>query len=148
MFGLCIASTEGLISFFQIHLSAEYIAKLTKLRRMGKAEGPPTRTQHMPIPTASVGPTPEHRLTGKGTIVSTDDAPCMAFIESEIKGVLVHEMVHTMQFNGKGTCPGGLIEGIADWVRLRAGLSPPHWKPDEIGDDKRYVCHHTCAMAA
>ena len=29
---------------------------------------------------------------------------------------------------GKGTAPGGLIEGIADYVRLRAGLAPPHWK--------------------
>ncbi|KAH7106792.1 plant basic secretory protein [Auriculariales sp. MPI-PUGE-AT-0066] len=47
---------------------------------------------------------------------------------SEIKGVLTHEMVHCFQFNGKGTCPGGLIEGIADYVRLRAGYVPPHWK--------------------
>ena len=34
-------------------------------------------------------------------------------IRDEIKGVLVHEMVHCFQYNGKGTCPGGLIEGIA-----------------------------------
>ena len=27
-----------------------------------------------------------------------------------------------------GTAPGGLIEGIADYVRLRAGFTPPHWK--------------------
>lgn len=31
----------------------------------------------------------------------------------EILGVLVHEMVHCFQYNAKGTCPGGLIEGIA-----------------------------------
>ncbi len=31
----------------------------------------------------------------------------------EIRGVIVHEMVHCFQYNGKGTCPGGLIEGIA-----------------------------------
>jgi Peptidase of plants and bacteria len=30
---------------------------------------------------------------------------------------------------GRGTAPGGLIEGIADYVRLRAGFAPPHWKP-------------------
>ncbi|EJD45775.1 plant basic secretory protein [Auricularia subglabra TFB-10046 SS5] len=47
--------------------------------------------------------------------------------ENEIKGVLTHEMVHCFQFNGKGTCPGGLIEGVADYVRLRAGYVPPHW---------------------
>ncbi|KAI4243885.1 MAG: hypothetical protein L6R40_003267 [Gallowayella cf. fulva] len=46
----------------------------------------------------------------------------------EIQGVLVHEMVHCWQWDGYGTAPGGLIEGMADFVRLRAGFSPPHWK--------------------
>lgn len=48
----------------------------------------------------------------------------------EIQGVLVHEMVHTIQHTGKESCPGGLIEGVADWVRLQADLAPPHWKED------------------
>ncbi|OJA08603.1 hypothetical protein AZE42_07136 [Rhizopogon vesiculosus] len=47
----------------------------------------------------------------------------------EILGVLVHEVVHCFQYNAKDTCPGGLIEGIADFVRLHAGFIPPHWKP-------------------
>lgn len=51
-------------------------------------------------------------------------------IGSEIRGVLVHEMVHAWQWNGQGKAPGGLIEGIADYVRLKAGLSPPHWKKE------------------
>jgi hypothetical protein len=51
----------------------------------------------------------------------------------EIMGVLTHEMVHCYQYNAIGTCPGGLIEGIADWVRLNCDLSPPHWKRDEGG---------------
>ncbi|KAF9532103.1 hypothetical protein CPB83DRAFT_848347 [Crepidotus variabilis] len=46
----------------------------------------------------------------------------------EIMGVLVHEVVHCFQHNARGTCPGGLIEGIADFVRLSEQLSPPHWK--------------------
>jgi hypothetical protein len=46
----------------------------------------------------------------------------------EIQGVLVHEMVHCWQWAAKGTAPGGLIEGIADWVRLKAGFAPPHWR--------------------
>ncbi|KAF7918383.1 hypothetical protein EAE99_008979 [Botrytis elliptica] len=33
----------------------------------------------------------------------------------EIMGVLTHEMVHCYQYNGFNTCPGGLVEGIADW---------------------------------
>ncbi|TVY81773.1 hypothetical protein LSUE1_G004201 [Lachnellula suecica] len=51
----------------------------------------------------------------------------------EIMGVLTHEMVHCYQYNAFGTCPGGLIEGIADWVRLNAQLSPPHWKKEASG---------------
>lgn len=52
----------------------------------------------------------------------------------EITGVLTHELVHCYQFNAQGTCPGGLIEGIADWVRLQCGLEPPHWKREAKGD--------------
>lgn len=52
----------------------------------------------------------------------------------ELTGVLVHEMVHCWQWNGSGSAPGGLVEGIADWVRLRADLSPPHWKRRTSGD--------------
>lgn len=52
----------------------------------------------------------------------------------EIQGVLVHEMVHCWQWNALGTAPGGLIEGIADFVRLKAGLSPPHWRKRSGGD--------------
>ncbi|KAF2683957.1 plant basic secretory protein, partial [Lentithecium fluviatile CBS 122367] len=48
--------------------------------------------------------------------------------KEEMQGVIVHEMVHCWQHNALGTAPGGLIEGIADWVRLKAGFAPPHWK--------------------
>lgn len=50
----------------------------------------------------------------------------------EIEGVLVHELVHCFQHNGQGTCPSGLIEGIADFVRLKANLGAPHWKRGDI----------------
>lgn len=52
----------------------------------------------------------------------------------EITGVVTHELVHCYQFNAQGTCPGGLIEGIADWVRLQCGLDPPHWKREAKGE--------------
>jgi hypothetical protein len=31
----------------------------------------------------------------------------------EVLGVLTHEVVHCYQYNAQGTCPGGLIEGVA-----------------------------------
>lgn len=52
----------------------------------------------------------------------------------EILGVLCHELVHCFQWNAEGTCNGGLIEGIADWVRLRAGLGAVHWKQEAGGN--------------
>jgi hypothetical protein len=54
--------------------------------------------------------------------------------KAEMLGVLRHEMVHCWQWNAKGTCPGGLIEGIADWVRLRSNFVPLHWKREWDGD--------------
>ncbi|KAL4970253.1 basic secretory family protein [Aspergillus stella-maris] len=58
---------------------------------------------------------------------------------SEIVGVITHELVHCYQYaaprattdgkpdNVTPRAPGGLVEGVADFVRLKAGLSPPHW---------------------
>lgn len=54
-------------------------------------------------------------------------------IRDEILGVVCHELVHCFQFNAQGTCPGGFIEGIADWVRLRAGLAAKHWRQEAEG---------------
>ncbi|EWC48498.1 hypothetical protein DRE_07742 [Drechslerella stenobrocha 248] len=48
--------------------------------------------------------------------------------KEEILGVIRHEMVHCFQYNAMGTANGGLIEGIADWVRYKAGFIPPHWR--------------------
>lgn len=64
----------------------------------------------------------------------------------ELVGVLTHELVHCYQHNAPPASdnnktgkiphpPGGLIEGIADFVRLKAGLEPPHWKrPHSAGE--------------
>ncbi|KAK3294752.1 peptidase of plants and bacteria-domain-containing protein [Chaetomium fimeti] len=59
----------------------------------------------------------------------------------EITGVLTHELVHCYQWDAEGTCPGGLIEGVADWVRLNCDLSPPHWKREVDGDWDRGYQH-------
>lgn len=55
-------------------------------------------------------------------------------VKSEFTGVLYHEMVHVWQWNGAGQAPGGLIEGIADYVRLKAGYIPSHWVKPGQGD--------------
>ncbi|QDS70851.1 hypothetical protein FKW77_005453 [Venturia effusa] len=62
--------------------------------------------------------------------------------EKEVLGVITHEMVHCWQWNAQGSCPGGLIEGIADFVRLRAGFVPGHWKK-EVGGEWDAGYQHT-----
>jgi len=59
----------------------------------------------------------------------------------ELVGVLTHELVHCYQHTAPpgGSVPhppGGLIEGIADFVRLKAGLEPPHWKRPTCADER------------
>lgn len=54
-------------------------------------------------------------------------------VRDETLGVVCHELVHCFQWNAHGTCPGGLIEGVADWVRLRAGLAAKHWRQEAEG---------------
>lgn len=62
---------------------------------------------------------------------------------AELHGVLTHELVHCYQHTAPPAAsdnhlrpPGGLIEGIADFVRLKAGLVPPHWKKPTSAQDR------------
>ncbi|XP_057493682.1 uncharacterized protein LOC130779144 [Actinidia eriantha] len=59
-------------------------------------------------------------------------------VKTEITGVLYHEMTHVWQWDGRGPnqtpVPGGLIEGIADFVRLKANYAPSHWVQPGQGD--------------
>ncbi|KAJ6671256.1 hypothetical protein OIU85_015052 [Salix viminalis] len=55
-------------------------------------------------------------------------------IKWDFNGVLYHEMAHIWQWDGSaGTkAPGELIEGIADFMRLKADYAPPNWvKPGQ-----------------
>ena len=52
---------------------------------------------------------------------------------AEIWGVVTHELVHCFQWSPHNV-PGGLIEGIADWVRLRCDWIPPHWNKEFDGE--------------
>ena len=55
-------------------------------------------------------------------------------VKKEITGVLYHESTHIWQWDGNGQTPVGLIEGIADFVRLKAGYAASHWVQPGQGD--------------
>ena len=55
-------------------------------------------------------------------------------VRAEVTGVLYHEATHVWQWDGRGRANGGLIEGIADFVRLKAGYAPGHWVQPGQGD--------------
>ncbi|XP_021753418.1 uncharacterized protein LOC110718815 [Chenopodium quinoa] len=55
-------------------------------------------------------------------------------VKTEVTGVLYHEVTHVWQWTGNGQAPGGLIEGVADYVRLKAGYAPSHWVKPGQGD--------------
>ena len=42
--------------------------------------------------------------------------------------LVLHELVHTIQHDGQGSCPWWVIESVADHIRLLAHLDPPHWR--------------------
>lgn len=60
----------------------------------------------------------------------------------ELRGVLTHELVHCYQHTSPKDGaevpqpPGGLIEGIADFVRLKAGLGAAHWQKPKSALDR------------
>jgi hypothetical protein len=48
-------------------------------------------------------------------------------VMAEVTGVLYHETVHLWQWGQDYDAHWGVYEGIADFVRLRAGYAPAHW---------------------
>ncbi|RZB62058.1 TMV resistance protein N-like [Glycine soja] len=49
-------------------------------------------------------------------------------VKREITGVLFHQVCYVWQWYGNGEAPGGLIGGIADFVRLKANYAASHWR--------------------
>ncbi|CAI0445592.1 unnamed protein product [Linum tenue] len=60
-------------------------------------------------------------------------APPRVLVASEI----YHEMTHVWQWNGGGKAPSGLIEGIADFVRKKAGYESPSG-PIRLGEGDKW----------
>jgi hypothetical protein len=68
-------------------------------------------------------------------------------VAAEIKGILLHEMTHMYQNDdkaaGEGTWPTlpNILEGVGDFVRIRAGFTPYSTKPAKGGtwDDTGYT---------
>lgn len=62
-----------------------------------------------------------------------------AAMHDEIAGVLYHEMTHVWQNNnglyGSDQFFTGTIEGVADWVRLKAGFPSVGWPPRAPGGE-------------
>ncbi|KAL4036539.1 hypothetical protein IC575_000089 [Cucumis melo] len=48
-------------------------------------------------------------------------------LKREITGLLYHEMTNILQWSGNMKAPSGLIEGIADYVRLKSGYISETW---------------------
>ncbi|KAI5081460.1 hypothetical protein GOP47_0004643 [Adiantum capillus-veneris] len=56
-------------------------------------------------------------------------------VETEVKGVLYREMARVWQWSGQGSAQGKSVrDGIADYVRLLAGLASSRWVKPGQGD--------------
>lgn len=57
-------------------------------------------------------------------------------IKTDFNGVLYHEMTHIWQWDGRqqGHAPN-VVEGVADFIRLRANYAPSSWPPRGSGGD-------------
>ncbi|KAH6833153.1 hypothetical protein C2S53_008096 [Perilla frutescens var. hirtella] len=52
----------------------------------------------------------------------------------EYTSLLYHEMTHVFQWNGEGTTPVGLVEGVADYMILVSNYYPPGFAKPGTGD--------------
>eukprot|EP00158_Paraphelidium_tribonemae_P001203 Partr_v1_DN24107_c1_g2_i1_m71025 putative PBSP domain-containing protein len=59
----------------------------------------------------------------------------------EMMGVLIHEFTHLSQYDNS-TNGGGIIEGIADYVRLKSGFGAKHWR-EVRHEGKQWHCGYS-----
>ncbi|KAK1426330.1 hypothetical protein QVD17_15001 [Tagetes erecta] len=57
-------------------------------------------------------------------------------------GILYHEMTHAFQWDGEGRAPIGLLEGVAEYTKLKANYPQPGFAKPGEGDrwDQGYEC--------
>ncbi|KAM5342878.1 hypothetical protein ACJ41O_013844 [Fusarium nematophilum] len=56
-----------------------------------------------------------------------------ATVTKAFAGLITHHMVHCVAYSWSSQISAGFIEGIADWVRIRAGLASEFWREDADG---------------
>ncbi|XP_022953028.1 uncharacterized protein LOC111455547 [Cucurbita moschata] len=57
-------------------------------------------------------------------------------LRNEFAGILYQELTKVWQWTGNGEAPAGLIEGVAEFVRLKSGFVPGEWAA--AGDGERW----------
>ncbi|WRX14066.1 hypothetical protein QQP08_006553 [Theobroma cacao] len=84
---------------------------------------------------------PQIPAVTSGNMIQVSDKHIEAFsgdqLKPEFNGVLYHEMNHVWQWDGNGQQDKtlrGLIEGIADFVKLKANYVPAGWVQPGKGD--------------
>ncbi|KAI3702370.1 hypothetical protein L6452_28106 [Arctium lappa] len=55
-------------------------------------------------------------------------------VKREFTSVMYHEMTHVLQWDGEGTTPSGLVEGVAEYTKLKANLPQPGFAKPGDGD--------------
>ncbi|KAI3702372.1 hypothetical protein L6452_28108 [Arctium lappa] len=55
-------------------------------------------------------------------------------VKREFTSVMYHEMTHVLQWDGEGTAPSGLVEGVAEYTKLKANLPQPGFAKPGDGD--------------
>ncbi|XP_038887144.1 uncharacterized protein LOC120077334 [Benincasa hispida] len=55
-------------------------------------------------------------------------------LRNEVAGILYQQLTHVWQWAGNGEAPAGLIEGVAEFVRLKSGFVSGEWAAAGDGD--------------
>ena len=117
-----LAATSG----GKIRVSLHWVGALMREVQRDQRDMPSTVKEFKGVRQSSHRPSPPSHPPSR---TRTDECPSGR--------VVLHELVHTIQNDAGGTCPGWLIESIADHLRLLAHLEPAHWRKPGVGKRDR-----------